>query len=380
MLCGLLLMATQGGLADTLSVDAMRLAPNAAWQRGDPARAEGVYLLLWPTPQGGALQVAIPDAATPLKTDAEAFQANLRKKWMAQYGERAEIGEIEIGGRHWLACRHPAATGDATVFQLASVYEGRAYSLIAFAPAQASGLPKPVYDLLAATEFGARGWVLSRVVTAQPGQKALEALLHADAQRLGQEGMLTGYGVEYTPLGGSSEAAGSGQRLAWFMEGFRWRNSPGLDEHLPLGLRGHLEARAPDRSALTLAVHLATESDAAAEAEVAVLDLCAPIAALDAALDQLQRGARVPLERLLRERTAACPDMPPAMPARILQALPGHDVVETLAFPAEPRPLLAPGLGRLRLISLQPRVPGGEDELGQGLLRHLGLYFVYAPE
>jgi hypothetical protein len=157
LLGGMLLLAAQVALAEALRVDAMVLSPDAAWRRGDAAREreEGVYLLEWPIARGIALQVAVPRRATPLKADAEAFYANLRRQWAVLYGKGAEIAEIEIGPVHWLACRRQAADGDAIVFQFASVHERLAYSLLVFAPPQAAGLPKPVYDLLAGADFAA---------------------------------------------------------------------------------------------------------------------------------------------------------------------------------------------------------------------------------
>lgn len=386
-MCGMLLLAFPGAWAQALRVDAMRLSPDASWQRGDAAREkeDGVYLLEWPTNQGVALQVALPHQSTPLKTDAEVFAAHLRKIWAAQYGKRAEIGEIEIAGVRWLACRRPTGEGDAVAFHLATVYEGRAYSLLALAPPRAVGLPRPVYDLLAGAGFGREPlrWAASRVMAAQPGREALEALVHGDAERLGQDGMLTGYGVEYRQLAETTDVqAGPGSRLAWFMEGFRWHRREGRDERLPISLRGQLEARVPARAAggLALSLNVAAESISGVVVEVGLLDLCAPAAELDAALSRLQRGARAALDRLARDRPADCPALPEAVPSVVLPGRPGKTVVETLAFPMPPSPPLAAGLARLRIIAVRPRLAAGEDELGQGLLHRLGLYFVYAPE
>lgn len=410
----MLLLAVSGAWAEALRVDAMRLSPEAPWRRGDAAREkeDGLYLLEWPIsspvsgrskvdsapsgvtpepeapltegPRGVALQVALPRRGTPLKADAESFHANLRKIWGAQYGKRAEIGEIEIAGVRWLACRRPAGDGDAIVFQLATAHEGRAYSLLAFASPQATGLPKPVYDLLAGVNFGPepRPWVATRVIAAQPGGVALEALMQGDAERLGQDGMLTGYGIGYTPSPG---AAGPGRRLAWFMDGFKWRNLGGRDERLPISLRGHLEASVPARVegvsvALSIELRVAAESNLGVEAEVSLLDVCAPTAELDAALARLERGARAPLERLARERPAGCPVSPAAAPPKGLLARPGDTVTQSPAFSLPPSLPVAAGLSRVRIVTVRPRLVGDEEELGQNLLRQLGLYFVYEPE
>ncbi|MDP2832950.1 MAG: hypothetical protein Q8Q28_06595 [Pseudomonadota bacterium] len=403
LLCGMLLLAVPGAWAEGLRVDAMRLSPDAAWQRGDAVqeKEDGVYLLEWPISsqssgrsgvfpepgaqltQGVALQVALPRRATPLKADAESFHAQLRKIWATQYGKGAEIGEIEIAGVRWITCRRLAGNGGATVFQLATVHQGRAYSLLAFASPQAVGLPKPIHDLLAGVNFGpeARPWVATRVIAAQPGGLALEALVQGDAERLGQDGMLTGYGIEYTR---PPDTANAGQRLAWFMDGFKWRNRAGRDERLPIRLRGHLEARVPARvegapAAVSIALQVAAESSTGVEADVSLLDLCAPAAELDAALARLEQGARAPLERLARERPATCPALPVAAPPKGLLAQPGQGVAQTLEFSFPPALPPAAGLSRVQIVAVRPRLVGNEDELGQNLLRQLGLYFVYAP-
>ncbi len=420
LLCGMLLLTVSGAWAEVLRVDAMRLSPEATWRRGDAAREkeDGHYLLEWPisslssgrpkvdlapsggesgvtpepeaplseNPRGVALQVTLPRRSTLLKADAESFHSNLRKIWAAQYGKGAEIGEIEIAGVRWMTCRRPAGDGGAIVFQLATVYEGRAYSLLAFASPQAVGLPQPVYDLLVGVNFGPepRPWIATRVIAAQPGHDALEALVQGDAERLGQDGMLTGYGIEYTQPPDTADT-GPGKRLAWFMDGFKWRNLVGRDERLPISLRGHLVARAPARvegasAAISIELRVEAESSTGVEAEVGLLDVCAPAAELDAALARLERGARAPLERLARERPASCPAFPVTAPPKGLLARPGDTMAQPLAFSLPPGLPVAAGLSRVRIVAVRPRLVGNEDELGQNLLRQLGLYFVYAPE
>jgi hypothetical protein len=385
MLCAMLLSAPQGAWSEVLRVDAMRLSPDAPWRRGDVAREEedGIFLLEWPIPRGVALQVALPRRATPLKADAETFRANLRRKWAAQYGRAAQVREMEIGGVNWLVCRRPGSDGDAIVFHLATVHDGRAYSLVAFAAPQAAGLPKPVYELLAAADFGpeTRHWFATRVVSGRPGREALAALLVADAARLGENGMLTGLGVDSTELSDLVDG-GRGRRLSWLIEGFRWRPGAGRDEREPLHLSGQLEARVPARAAGALAVslHLAAGSAAGAEVEVTLLDLCAPPAELDDTLAGLERGAHAALERLARERPTSCTAMPGTPAARTLRAQPGRVVSEILEFPLPPAPPPAAGLAMARVLALRPRLVGGADALGQSLLHQSGLYFVYTAE
>lgn len=387
MLGGLLTLIASTALAEALRVEAMHLAPDANWQRGDPAREkeDAIYLLEWPASAAArdiALQVVIPLRATPLKAEAEGFYDNLRKKWAQQYGKRAEIGQIEIAGVRWLACRRPAGEGDAVVFQLATVHAGRAYSVLAFSGAGVKGLPKPVHDLLAAVDFGeaARLWVFRRVVAAQPGPAALEESVMADAERLGHDGMLTGYGIQYgspTEMAG----AGSGLRLNWFLEGFRWRNRGGRDERLPLDRGGHLEAWVGTHTpAPSLIVRFAGVSNTAVETEVGLLDVCAPAADFEAALAQLAAGVGAPLDALARAYPPGCPAAPAGSPPRFLHARPGQSVTETLVFPMAPTPTASAGLSQLRVLFARPRLAGDEAEPGQHLLRGTGLYFVFARE
>lgn len=387
MLCGLLLSIAPAVAAEPLRVDAMSLVPDASWRRDDPAREkeDAAYLLEWPAVEGArgvALQVAIPLRATPLKVDAEVFYANLRKKWTQQYGKRAEIGQVEIAGRHWLACRRSAGDGDAVVFQLATAHAGRAYSVLAFAGVGVQGLPKPVHDLLAAADFGevARPWVFRRAIVAQPGPAALEALVAADVERLGHDGMLTGYGIQYVSPP-EMAGAGPGLRLNWFLEGFRWRNRGGRDERLPLDRRGHLEAWVgASTTAPTLIARFAGETNTAVEAEVGLHDLCAPAADLDAALTQLAAGVDAPLDALVRARPPACPPAPTGIPPRFPRARPGQPMVETLEFPVVSTPVAGAGLSQLRVLYARPRLAGSEAEPGQRLLRGTGLYFVFAQD
>ncbi len=379
LLCGLLLWLPGLTGAETLRVESLFLTPETAWQRGDPAREQedSVYMLEWPHAQGVALQVALLRQTTPIRGKPEDFLANLEKKWVARYGRQVPIVDIEVGDRHWLSCRRPARAGDAIVFQLVTVHAGRAYSLIAFAAPQVEGLPKPVYDLLAEVNFGSHSdaWTASRVVTAQPGQEALEALLQGDAERLGQDGLLTGYGIEYRPL---PTATGSRQRLDWFLDGFRWSPGSRRGQKQPISLSGHLDVLAPARIAGALNLQLALETTQAASVEVRVLDLCAATADVHQALDLLARGARGPLERLTRERSPDCPAAPSEVAPRVLAVPAGKSLSETLVLPVLPARSVAAGLTRIKLIAVQARYRDGA--LGEALLGRTGVYFAYAPE
>ncbi len=379
MLCGLLLTLVSAPCAQTLRVDAMSLIPDATWRRGDPAREreDAAYLLEWPAVEGAngiALHVAIPQRATPLRTDAEAFYANLRKKWAYQYGKQAEIGQIGIAGVHWLVCRRRAGDGETILFMLAGAHAGRAYSVLAFAAPHATGLPKPVHDLLATVDFGeaARTWSARRVIAEQPGREALAAILSSDAKRSGPDSVLTGYGLRYAPPEGLG--AEPALRLEWFLDGYSWRERGARAEREPFARQGYLEARASAGG-----LHLVAASDTAVDVEAGLLDLCAPASELDAALAQLANGKRDALERLLRERPPSCPALT-AAPSRFLRVTPGQPLVERLTFPGEQAAATPIGSDRLRLVFLRPRLVSSEVVLGQGLLHGAGLYFVYGWE
>jgi hypothetical protein len=378
LLCGMLLWLGQSW-AETLRVEALYLTPEAAWQRGDSSqeREEGVYMLEWPHENGLALQAALLRQATLIRGKPEDFLANLGKKWAARYGRQAHIVDIEVGDRRWLSCRRPAREGDAMVFQLATVHAGRAYSLVAFAPPGTAGLPRPVHDLLAAVKFGQQSgdWVASRVVTAQPGQEALESLVQGDAGRIGQDGLLTGYGIEYLPL---PTVAGPRRRLDWFLDGFRWSPGTRRGEKQPIALSGHLDLTAPARISGALNLNLVVASSQAAVVEIRVLDLCAPSADVDHALTLLGRGAREPLDRLARERSADCPAAAGEASPRVLTVPAGKPLSETLVLPVLPAQAVAAGLSRIKLIAVQARY--GEGALGASLLGQTGMYFAYVPE
>ncbi len=365
--------------AESLRVDAMYLKPESSWQRGEPSREreDGVYMLEWHQEQGVALQVALMRQATLIRTKPETFLLNLEKKWVAQYGSRAQIADIQVGTRHWLSCRRPAGDGSAIVFQLVTLHEGRVYSVVAFASPLAVGLPQPVYDLLAGVNFGPESgvWVARPGVTAQPGQEALEVLMQADAERIGQEGMLTGYGIEYRTL---PQTTGPGWRQAWFLDGFRWAPSPRRDQKQTIALSGHLEARAPKRISGALNLSLIMESSHTASLEIRLMDLCATATAVDHALAMLARGARGPLDRLAREREPGCPIAPEEAAPRVLTVRAGKPLSETLVMPVLPAQAPAAGLTRIKLIAVQPRYE--VETLGEPLLRQAGVFFLYAAE
>lgn len=377
------LLGVSSAWAETFQVDALKILPDVAWQRGEAEREENesLYLLRWSgdvakdvandvaddKAKAALIEVAIPRRGTVLKNDAESFLYHLGKIWAAQYGRRAEIDEVKINDRTWLVCRRPSADQLAQVFQFASVHEGRAYSLVAFVPRTAKGVPKPVFDLVRNMEFKASTWRLARTIPVQPGREALAALADLDAEHLGKNGLLTGYGVDYR-----------GNAVDWFVEGYIWRG--GVKERHSLGAHGHLQATPPDSGLSRLALDASlTAVQAGMAVDARLLDACAAPAALDDALARLERGARAPLEKLQRERPSACPEPPTAAPPLPLQVAPGQAANATFEFALPPAWHPATSVKRAQIVVLKPRL-AADSAFGENLTQALGLYVVYQPE
>jgi hypothetical protein len=206
-----------------------------------------------------------------------------------------------------------------------------------------------------------------------PRGEALEAIAQAEAEALGEKGMLTGYGVNQTkahkPLEGGDGSV-EGLQLNWFLDGFRWGR--GRDERQPFEASGQLSAEvSPLWPPGVLHVGLnVTAAEAPVTARASLHAYCGPPGPWDEALAALARGARAPLERLAREH--ACPGMAGAGVLATVEARPGQTVARSVAL--TPPPATAQRLWvEVRLV---PQV----GALGEGLLDRLGLYFVYAPE
>ncbi len=381
MLAGILLLLAAGLHAAPLRVGAMELAPGPAWQRVGAAReqADDAFELELPAAEGVALQLAVPRRIPVLKGDADSFYANLTRKWRAQHGRDAAIGWTEAGPRRWLTCRHPSGDRQAVVFQLATVFEGRAYTLVVFAPAGTPTLPRPAYELAAGAAFrqGGPRWIRTRTYRAQPVGEALEALAGNEAE-LGREGMLTGYGLDI----GESD-------MSWFLEGFRWLGEGTAAKQEPMAIRGHLHVQAPDETEasadLALKFDLAVAPGTVA-AEVRIHALCASPADLNEALARLGQGARLALERLERRQPAPCPDPGPAREPYLVQVEPGRSVEQVLSV-ALPASVTAAQLAGLRAAGLEPVtlveigvMPSPEGKrLGDALLERAGLFIRYDP-
>lgn len=368
-----------------LRLEALTMPYVSPWQRATTQQeAEDDALLLDATDAG--LHLAVTRQTRILKTDADTYYARLRESWQKLYGDEAKIAWLESAGRKWLTCRHPSRDSGVSVFHLSTVFAGRAYSVLLFAPGAAVGLPQAAFDLLAGTRFGAEsaaakpgGWVMTRIVYPNAGADVLEALAQDDVARLGDDGMVTGYGLDF------------GESLVdWFIEGYQWKRVDARAQQVVWKQSGRLAAQwavdsgtwAKGRMQLTL-----NETEADVSAQAHVWDICAPSQRVAEALAQLQRGARAPLQRLALERAAGClasvalvePDAlagerGKTVQAEIAVALPPALEVAQLAA------LHQAGLSRICLVEIGLKAAPKRTGFGDRLLERARWYVVFEPD
>lgn len=372
--------------AGSLDVEAMRVEHEAAWRRGaaEQERADEVFILDH-VDAANAIQVMLLRRAPVIKGDADAYHDKLARFWRAAYGKAVLIDWLEADGTRWHYLRRPSSENAMGVFQLSTVFEGRAYSLLVFVPGSQTTLPLPVLEMLGGIRFGTSppatraaagppppvppAWRRVRTYRFTLSGEALEAVATADAEHLGRDGMLTGYGLDY------GEAS-----VAWFLEGFEWKTREGRVTRLPWATRGRLEVEAPaelgDAAAWTLRLALPDGEDGVS-ARLAVWEACGDAASLGAALSGLTRGARAPLDRL----AATCGTPRPASPAATLRGEAGKTVTATW--------VLSPGTGhgptpggpvsRVRLVEAVLEPTPERAAPGSNLLQRARLFFAYEP-
>lgn len=389
---------------EELRVEAISVPVGPDWTRGPTKREkeDEVFILDRNAGKEDALQILLMRGTPVIKGDAEAYYARLTRYWRAQFGKAVLIGRLEAGGVNWLYLRRPARENGRGVFQLSTVFEGRAYSLLVFVPGTMTVLSAPVMELLAAMRWEPRGnaatvaelpasptqaapvrpvsslperWVRARARRLNLSGGALEAVASADVDSLGREGMLTGYGLDY------GEAS-----VDWFVEGFSWKTVAGRASRVPWATRGRLEVDAPGKlngeSAWTLRLSL-PEGEAGVSARLAIWDLCGPQADLKEILDRLDQGARGHMERFAATPRAGCPAPRVVEPAPRLRVEPGATATATWTLPLSGQPEAIPAMpvetvpSRIRLVEtiLEP----GERSAapGDGLLERARLFFVY---
>jgi hypothetical protein len=377
--------------AGILHVEALSMPEPAPWQRGSPEQeqADDVYILDLHAGQTVATQVVLLRRAPVIKGDTDGYYDKLTRFWRATYGKMVLIDWVEIGGMKWRSLRRPSSEDGMGVFQLSTVFEGRAYSLLVFVPGTVTVLPEPAMTLLASVRFGsgtgrggpvdevarspAEHWVHSRTYRFNLSGDALETVVAADAQRMGRDGMLTGYGLDY---GETS--------VDWFVEGFEWKTVSGRVAQVPWGTRGRLEVDAPaelgDGATWTLRLTL-PEEEKGISARLAMWDLCAPTDELKEVLDHLDHGARLPMERLAKAPPAGCP-VPMSTPTpRQLKGVPGKTTTVVWSFPVPPRSRVdvsdRNNPRRMRLVETALEPDADRTVPGDGLLERTRLFFAY---
>lgn len=371
--------------AAALRVEALAIPYASPWQRATPQQEAEDGALLLDAPEAG-LHLAVPRPTRVLKADAATYYARLNEKWQALYGSRAKISWLESGAvqgqQKWLVCRRPASERDVSVFHLSTVFEGRAYSVLLFAPAAAEALPQVALDLLAAVQFGvapaSTNWVKTRTLYPQASAEVLEALVQDDIARLGDDGMVTGYGLDFSASG-----------VAWFIEGYQWKRIDTRVTRLAWNQGGQLEVQPPAESApsanwrllLTLA-----KNEADISVQLRVWDLCAPSQRVAEALDQLQRGAFAQIQRLALERATGCPEIEALAAPAALQGESGKAVqVETVvSLPPAPSAaqlaaLRLAGLTRIDLVEIALHPGPRRTGFGDRLIERARWYVVFEP-
>ena len=357
--------------AETIRVEALALDVDETWRRGAPEQegADEAYLL---KRDGDAapLEIVMPRQAPALRVNEATYYRNLERQWQVMYGIGVEIAWVDAGDTRWLMSRRRSRDGDATVFQFSRVFDGRAYSLLAFSPKRTREPPAAARELLARVRFDAAParWVKVRTYRSQPRGEALEALAMSDPVASGDDVMVTGYGLSY------------GESVAnWFVEGFRWRDDAGRPTRVDWRRAGRLEVLAPEtlNEDATWTLRLSHDAgDDPLRAGLRLWTLCAPRDALSATLDRLKLGVFAPLERLAAAPAAGCEAAPVISLPEGVAAAAGDTAVATLRLPPPPGAAAAAGdLARVRLVEayLEP----GDAEPGEALLRRARLFFAY---
>jgi hypothetical protein len=220
-------------------------------------------------------------------------------------------------------------------------------------------------------------WRLARVVHALPRGARLAELAEAETRRLGEGGMLTGYGLSR-----------QGQGLQGFVEGYRWQDVPGQRPlRQAFARRWQLAGEAPrelrpGETAWTWAWAEQREGMDEAAAGLAVrlevTAVCGPRRDLVAAFDGLEKGD--PGGRLAG-LTGACPRLADPSPATTLTLRPGAGGQVTLVLPpawTDPASGRAGSVKRL-VVSLSHRPGEPAPGLGDSLLGGLRSYYIYVP-
>jgi hypothetical protein len=378
------LLAIVAFLADAaaLRIEALAMPYASPWQRATPQQESEDDALLLDAPDAG-LHLAVPRQTRQLKIDADAYYAKLRESWLKLYGSDAKIFWLESGEvepkQKWQACRHPSRDSGISVFHLSTVFDGRAYSVLLFAPTGAETLPTAALDLLAGVRFGSETvlvtaqptWVNTRTIYPKANPDVLDALVQADVARLGDDGMVTGYGLDF------GESA-----VDWFIEGYQWQTVDARAVQAGWKQGGRLAVQA-DSAAWNLQLTL-KDHEADVRAGLRVIELCAPGQRISETLDSLQRGAFAQFQRLAQERAPGCPELIPHAAPAGLQGESGKTVQAVIVLTLPPAPSLAQlvalklaGLTRMAVVEIALDTNPGRIGFGDRLIERARWYVVF---
>jgi hypothetical protein len=371
-----------------IRLEALAVPYASPWQRATPQQETADDALLLDLAEA-SLQLAVPRHTRRLKIDADSYYIRLRESWQKLYGGGAKISWLESGGRKWLACLHPSQDRGISAFHLSTVFAGRAYSVLVFAPSTEPALPKAALDLLAGMRFADETaplipkpdsatpkWIKTRTIYPQANADVLEALVQDDLARLGGDGMVTGYGLDFIDSG-----------VAWFIEGYQWKTVAARVTRVPWQQGGRLEVQAAAEAAAWPVKLTLKDNETDVRASLRVITLCAPSQRVAETLDQLQRGARQTLQRLLLERAAGCPTaLPDSSAPSLVQGESGKTVQADVAVSlppvlgaAEHAALRAAGLTRIGLVEIRLAAGPHRTGFGDRLLERARWYVVFEP-
>lgn len=382
LFCMLWAYAAGPAASAPLCVHALCLPEDAAWRRGSAEQetADDAFILERAAEPENPLQVVVLRTAPVVRGDADAYYDRVTRFWQANYGKAVLVYWQEAVGVRWRALRRPAQELGMGVFQLVTVHDGRAYSLLVFVPGTATTLPAPVRKLLDGIRFAAAQssppptapaatrWLRTQTYRGQAAAEVLEKQVLAEARRLG-DGMLTGYGLRY----GESSAE-------WFMDGYVWLDASDNPQRSTWEVRGALHAETPAEWSDTAPWSLSLSLPAGQEAVSARLRtrlLCGRRDALRAALEQFGRGASGALQELASDcGTAAVPPGP-----TVLRGEPGKTARATWQLPV---PVLKRSAGQgeeasVGLVEVLLETAPGRRLPGEALIGGVRLVFAYEP-
>ena len=378
--------------AAELRLEALSLNYASPWQRGTPQQETEDDALLLDAADAG-LQLIVPRRTRLLKIEADAYYAKLSQNWQKLYGSEAKISWFEPSPattkQKWLLCRRPMSDQAGSVFHLSTVVDGRAYSVLLFAPSTLETLPPAALDLLAAMRFDGEPalsatppvwvpvWTKARTITPVTHSEVLEALIQSDVERLGDGGLVNGYAVKW-----SSEPGQAG--VDWFIEGYQWKTIANRLTQVDWRYGGRLELQTVSDAGVWPVKLTLAEDETDLSASLRVITLCAAREQVADALQQLQWGARLPLERLAQASVAGCPVAVSPGVVKIVQGEPGKTVQTDWVLPLPPIPdpaqlaaLRRAGLRYLSLVEFAFHAGPNRAGFGGGLLECARGYVVF---